>query len=62
MAAAWKQAATTAQPNLQLSLQEARDRKKVERDPPKPQIRKPQGELHTDVGISSKRIVARDGC
>ena len=34
MAAAWKQAVTTAQPNLQLSLQEVRDRTKVERDPP----------------------------
>lgn len=57
------EAATTAQPNLQLSLKEVRDRKKVECDthPRQPQIRKPQEELHTDVGISSKRTVARDG-
>lgn len=34
MAAAWKQAVTAAQSNLQLSLQEVRDRKKVEHDPP----------------------------
>lgn len=49
----------TSQPDLQLSSQEARDRKKVEYALPPPQIRKPQGEVHMDVGIPSRRMVAR---
>ena len=53
---------TAAQPDLQFSLQEVRVRKKVECDPPQPQITKAQGELHMDVGISNKRTVARDRC
>lgn len=50
------------QPNLIYSWARRRQEtgKRWNMPPPQPQIRKPQGELHMDVGIPSRRTVAKD--